>query len=104
MILSQLHQIAIFAAAQSPIKDPSSLPHVDGGQGSIQIILSIVFGIIGSLSVLMIVISGLKYITSSGDPQKASEAKSGIMYALIGLAIAILAQAIVVFVVKRVGA
>lgn len=81
---------------------PHSLPKVDAGPATIQIILSIVFGIIGAIALVIIVKSGFEYITSSGDPQKASTARSGIIYALIGLVVAISAQALVAFVVNRI--
>ncbi len=89
------------AVTQSAVNAPSTLPQTSAGQSSIITIKDIAFGIIGSLAVLMITISGLKYITSGGDPGKASEAKNGIMYALIGLAIAILADVIVTYVVNH---
>ncbi len=81
---------------------PYSLPKVDAGPATIQVILSIVFGIIGAIALVMIVKSGFEYITSSGDPQKASTARSGIIYALIGLVVAVSAQALVAFVVNRI--
>lgn len=82
--------------------ESKSLPQVDAGPATIQIILGIVFGIIGAIALVMIVKSGFEYITSSGDPQKASNARSGIIYALIGLIVAITAQALVAFVVNRI--
>ena len=63
-------------------------------------VLGIVFAIVGSLALLMITIAGLRYITSAGDPQKAAGARNGIIYASIGLAIAISAEAIIAFIGK----
>ncbi len=77
---------------------PTSL----ASSSEIQTILSIVFGIIGSLAVLSIIISGVRYIVSGGDPQKVTKAKDGILYSLIGLAVAISAEAIVAFVLGSV--
>jgi hypothetical protein len=77
-----------------------SLPHVDGDQNAIKAIMSIIFGFIGAIALLVIVVSGFRYIISAGDPQKASQAKNGIIFALVGLIIAISADAIVAFVVK----
>jgi hypothetical protein len=89
---------ALFAATVSKV-DPGGLPNQHGaGEDDITTILAIVFNIIGALAVLMIVISGLRYITSAGDPQKASQAKDGIIAALAGVAIALTARAIVAFV------
>ncbi len=66
-------------------------------------ILSIVFGIVGALAVLFITIAGFRYIASAGNPQKTAQAKEGIIYALVGLAVAISGGAIVAFFVKRIG-
>jgi hypothetical protein len=82
---------------------PGDLPQVDTGNSSstISTVLSIIFAIVGALSLLMITVSGLRYITSAGNPEKTSKAKNGIIYALVGLAIAVSAEAIVAFVVNR---
>ena len=67
-------------------------------------ILSIVFAIIGALAFLAIVIAGLRYVSAAGDPGKTAQAKNTVIFAVVGLAIAVFAQAIVAFVVRRVGA
>lgn len=58
-------------------------------------ILSLIGGIV---AVIMIIISGLKYVTSSGDASNVSSAKNTLIYAIIGLVIIALAQVIVRFV------
>jgi hypothetical protein len=82
--------------------EPSDLPRLRGAPDTFEAILSIIFGIIGTLALLIIVISGFRYITSAGDPQKANKARGGIIYALIGLVVAISAQAIMSFIVRRI--
>jgi hypothetical protein len=69
--------------------------------GVIQQALAIVFAVIGAFSLLIVTVSGLRYVLSAGDPQKTARAKDGIIYALVGLAIAIFAESIVYFVVSR---
>ncbi len=78
------------------------LPHVAADQKTLKTILSILFGIIGAFALLSIVASGLRYITSQGDTQKTAEAKNGIIYSLVGLVIALSAEAIVAFVITSV--
>ncbi|HEY4963498.1 MAG TPA: pilin [Candidatus Saccharimonadales bacterium] len=51
--------------------------------------------IIGIASVLMIMFSGFKFITANGDPQAVSTARNTLIYAIIGLVVAVLAQFIV---------
>lgn len=61
-------------------------------------ILSVVVGII---AVIMIIVGGFLYITSGGDSSKTKNARNTIVYALIGLVIAVLAQVIVGFVIDQ---
>ena len=49
----------------------------------------------------MIIIAGLKYITSQGEPANIATAKNSIIYAAIGLVVVALAQVIVRFVLNR---
>lgn len=56
----------------------------------------------GILSVILIIISGIKYVVSGGDQAQVTSAKNTILYAVVGLIIAGLAYAIVNFVIDRV--
>jgi hypothetical protein len=88
-------------AALSPIT-PGDLPQTGATRSSINNIRSVLFPIIGAIALLVIVISGLRYILAGGDAQKISKAKNGVIYALVGLSIAIISGAVVSFVVKRI--
>ena len=87
--------------------DYTTLPNTgatgDVAKDSIPEILRIVFGISGSIALLIIVISGLRYILASGDPARMAQAKKGILYAVLGLIIALSGYSIVTFVVRGVG-
>lgn len=78
------------------------LPDPSADQNTVENALKIVFGIIGAFAVLNVTLSGFKYITSAGNEQKVAEAKNGIVYSLLGLMIAISAEAIIAFVVKEI--
>ncbi len=78
----------------------NTLPNVDANTDTIKTVMQIVFGFIGAFALFSITTSGLKYITSAGDSAKVSEAKKGIVFALVGLMLAVSAEAIVTFVVK----
>ena len=67
---------------------------------SINMILTAVFSIIGIIAVVMIILGGISYATSQGDPGKVKKGKDTILYGIIGLVIAILAFAIVNFVLS----
>lgn len=68
------------------------------GKNSIWKIMQFALGILGGLAVLMIVVGGIKFATSAGDPSGVSSAKRTILYSVIGLVVAILASGIVALV------
>ena len=70
--------------------------------GMIQNILNWIFGVIGIVAVIMIIIGGFNMMISSGDPGKVKKGKDTILYGIIGLIVAILAFAIVNFVLTNV--
>jgi len=49
----------------------------------------------------MIVVGGIKYTVSNGNPEQIKNAKNTIMYAIVGIVLAILAYAIVNFVITQ---
>lgn len=55
---------------------------------------------LGGIAVIMIIVGGYQYVTSQGDSGAVAKAKNTILYAVIGLIVAILASVIVQFVVK----
>ena len=63
-------------------------------------VLNAIYGIIAIVAVVMIVIAGIKYSTSQGDPGKVQSAKGTIVYAIIGLVITISAFAITNFILS----
>lgn len=75
-----------------------------GQNGIIHRFTSIALYAIGAISVIMIIWGGLRYITSGGDNKKITDAKNTILYAIIGLIIAVLAYAIIQFVLESLGA
>lgn len=67
----------------------------------VQSIISVLLFIVGAVAVVMIIIGGLRYVTSNGDQSHVKAAKDTILYSVIGLIVAILAYAIVQFVVSK---
>lgn len=76
-------------------------PQVGASTDTINIILNIVFAILGAIALLFIVIGGFKFIISNGDPQATSRARDTIIYAAVGLVIVLSATIIVNFVVGK---
>ncbi|MGB4762545.1 MAG: hypothetical protein WBP12_04290 [Candidatus Saccharimonas sp.] len=79
-----------------------------GGSGAptdvdnlIKTIVNVLLFILGAVSVIMIVVGGFKYVTSQGESSSLTSAKNTILYAVVGLVVAIAAYAIVNFVVEQ---
>ncbi|MBR6965264.1 hypothetical protein IKH83_03065 [Candidatus Saccharibacteria bacterium] len=65
-------------------------------------IINAVVGALGIVAVVVVIIGGVLYMTSSGDAGKVKKAKDTILYGIIGLVICALAYAIVNFVIDRI--
>ncbi|MDO8336596.1 MAG: hypothetical protein Q7T74_07550 [Candidatus Saccharibacteria bacterium] len=65
-------------------------------------VISLLLFLAGAIAALVIVVGGIRYITSDGDAGAASKAKNTIIYALVGLVIAIMSYSIVNFVISKV--
>lgn len=89
-----------FPGGAGIVKGPVNNCALASPGGIISAFLPYVFGIAGFLSIIIIVISGIQFITSSGNPEAAASARNRLIFALIGLAIIILAFAILQIVDK----
>lgn len=63
-------------------------------------ITNVLLFIVGAASIIMIIWGGIKYVTSGGDSAGVTSAKNTILYAVIGLVVALLAYTLVNFVLK----
>lgn len=70
-----------------------------GNGGIVNTIVNVMLFIVGVLSVIMIIFGGIRYVTSGGDQAKVTSAKNTIMYSVVGLIVAIVAYALINFVV-----
>lgn len=62
-------------------------------------IVNILLFVIGTISVIMIIVGGLRYVLSGGDANSITAGKNTVLYAIIGLVVSIMAYAIVNFVI-----
>ncbi len=67
----------------------------------VKVIVNILSVVVGIAAVIMIIIGGLKYVTSNGDSNAISSAKNTIIYAIVGLVIVAMSQFIVQFVLNK---
>jgi hypothetical protein len=68
------------------------------------LVANILLFVLGAIAVIMIIIGGIRYVTSNGEQQQVTAAKNTILYAVIGLILALAAYAIVNFVTTRIQA
>ena len=64
-------------------------------------IANIMLFILGAVAVIMIIVGGIRYATSNGDQSAVKGAKDTILYAVVGLIVALVAYAIVNFVINQ---
>lgn len=82
--------------------DFSPLPQVDVSSNSpFNSALDVVFAILGGIALIIIIVAGIRLMLSRGDPQGVAKARDTIIYAAVGLAVAVSAYTILNFVVGR---
>ena len=69
-----------------------------GVTSTVEAVINILLFIVGVAAVVMLIVGGLRYITSGGDAQAATAAKNTVLYSIIGLIVAVLAYALVDYV------
>lgn len=69
-----------------------------GDSGIFRTITNVLLFIIGAVAVIMLIIGGIRYTISGGDQGAVTSAKNTILYAIVGIVVALLAFAIVNFV------
>lgn len=93
---------AKIAYAADPVKIPDSVPDGPSVEGIASSAVNILIFVAATASVIVIIVGGIMYATSAGDPNRTKTAKDAILYAIIGLVISLLAFAIVNFVLARI--
>lgn len=78
------------------------VPKGDISGNTLQTAWRIALGLAGGIAVLIIVLAAFKYVVSVGDPQTANKAKNAIIYAIIGLIVALAAFSIISFALNKI--
>jgi Type IV secretion system pilin len=97
---SEARNSAVCRDNRSTQNNPGRNP-VFGPNGALTAVINILSVIVGIAAVIMIILGGLKYVTSGSNPQDVASARERIIYALVALVIAALAQVIVRYVIGR---
>jgi hypothetical protein len=75
--------------------------HLFGTGGIFVTVTNILIFVIGAIAVLMLIIGGIRYTVSQGDQNAITGAKNTILYAIIGIVVAVLAYGAVQFVTSQ---
>lgn len=75
--------------------DVGKIPKVEAGTSQLQSVLRIIFAVIGAIALVYIIMAGFKLLTSLGNPDALAKARQTLLYAAIGLIIALSAEMIV---------
>lgn len=83
----------------------SVLPEVSANTNTVQNALAILFGAMAAIAIVVIIIAGINFMigASEANTDKILKARRGIIYALVGLIVAISAEVIVFFVIGSLG-
>lgn len=100
---NKLSASATNAAVKNGALDGTNIPQVTANTAQLQSLLSFIFVLAGAIALLVITIAGFNFVTSQGEPQKVAKARMTILYAVVGLVVAVFAFVIVKFVVGNVG-
>jgi beta-lactamase regulating signal transducer with metallopeptidase domain len=72
-----------------------------GPEGIITTAVSVLSIVLGIICVLVIFIAGIRFALSQGNPQSVTNARNTIIYAVVGMVVAAIAQAVVQFVLSK---
>jgi len=75
---------------------------LSGSGGIITNVINVLLSVIGVVAVIVIIYAAFSIVLSAGNEKAVADAKNTILYAIAGLIIAVLAFAIVNFVVGRI--
>ncbi len=81
-------------------KGADQVANIFGTTGIFNTITNTMLFLVGAISVIMIIIGGMRYVVSGGNASSVSAAKNTILYAIVGIIVAILAYAIINFVIS----
>lgn len=83
-------------ATESPlngIPDEADVPTTGADLlGRVDIIGNWVFAILMAVSLIFIILAAFQFVTGAGDPAKVTEARQKLIYAAVGIAVALLAS------------
>lgn len=94
------HAISVFTPCSGNTTSKVCASKSDNATSFAKTAVNLLLTVLGIISVIMIVIGGIRYTTSGGDAAGLKNARDTIIYAVVGLIVAILSFSIVNFVIS----
>src|SRR5580765_8109860 len=79
-----------------------NFPRVEADDNTLKNGLAIMFGVLAVMAVIVIILGCMRYVYSRGNPQDTSKARATIIYAIVGLVIALSAEGLVQVLLNRI--
>jgi len=99
MVPATVGAINVFNACDGSSNSVCSSTKTDNLTTYIKTIVNVLLFVLGTVSVVTIIVAGVRYTTSHGEAKAVAAAKDTLMYSVIGLVVAIMEYAIVNFVI-----
>jgi TRAP-type C4-dicarboxylate transport system permease small subunit len=99
-----MRSLTLLAAAANEKIDPSSIgiAHpVKSADSAVSGLLTTAYAAAGIVCVIIIIVAGYTYVTSSGDPSSVKRAKEALLGAIIGIVVILMAFTITKFILGR---
>lgn len=88
--------------AAALIEKPKNMPDQKLDSSSVTDIVNLILMFAFFVAVIVIIIAGISYSTSSGDASKMAKAKNTIIFSLVGIAVILLSSTILGFIIEAV--
>jgi fumarate reductase subunit D len=90
------------ASSSAACKDKNDVSNpLWGWNGVLTKVTRMLIVIVAIVSVIVIIIAGIQFVLGQGDPSKVTSSRNTIIYALVGLFVAVIGQSIVVLVLNK---
>lgn len=93
--------LALLVTAPAMAVEIPTVPGISAEEDAPALIISVIqwaLIFVGSLALLFLIIAGLMYITSTGNEERTAAAKKTMIYAIVGLAIALISYVVLAWV------
>lgn len=81
-------------------KADSAKENLFAPDGVFSVVANTLIFLVGAVAVIFLIVGGLRYVVSNGDPKNVEAAKNTILYAIVGIVVAVISFALVQFVIN----